>query len=295
MVQARIDQVLQTDGAARDVVQHILAAKGKGLRPGLLLLTFDLCGGQDFEEAINCAAGVELVHMASLIHDDIIDQSELRRGQPALYRRFDTQTAVLAGDQLFAAAFHLFALSTRRQVSAVMTQVIQDMCSGEISQLLTPVRTEASYFDYIRRKTARLIGGACRLGAILADETPQVEEDLREFGECLGLAFQLTDDVLDYRGEEQVRGTEAGRDFAEGQWTLPTIRAHERGLISSTWFLSDFTSLWTILEEFGVLGEVLQEAASHIRQAQNLLHNYPPSASKAELMALMDKLIQRTR
>ncbi|HKM42449.1 MAG TPA: polyprenyl synthetase family protein [Limnochordia bacterium] len=293
-VQARVDQILESDGGAREVLAYVASARGKGLRPSLVLLAFDLCGGTRFDEAINCAAGVELVHMASLIHDDIIDRSEFRRRQLTAHRKFGTQAAVLAGDHLFAAAFHLFAMSTNHDVSQVMTAVIQDMCSGEIGQLLSPARTEADYLDYIHKKTACLIGGCCRLGAILSDASKLNERYLKEFGESIGLAFQLTDDVLDYRGVEQVMGKEGGRDFAEGLWTLPTIRAYERGLIPSNWFASDFASVHAILEGQGVLEEVLQEASSHIRQAQMVLDRFPSSGSKAELAGILVSLTKRS-
>ena len=169
LVQNRIHEVLHCFGRGQDVLDYIGSTSGKRLRPLLVLLTFDLCGGTRFQEAIDCAAGVELVHMASLIHDDIIDRSQLRRGQLTAHCRFGTQAAVLAGDHLFAAAFHLFALGTGQRVSRVMTTVIQDMCAGEIHQLLSPVTEEEDYLDYIQKKTACLFGGCCRLGAILSD------------------------------------------------------------------------------------------------------------------------------
>lgn len=294
-VQARVEQVLTTNDAARDVLNYVASARGKGLRPLLVLLTFDLCGGTRFEEAINCAAGVELVHMASLIHDDIIDRSQLRRGQMTVHSKFGIQAAVLAGDHLFASAFHLFALGTDRKVSQVMTAVIQNMCSGEISQLLSPARTEADYLDYIRKKTACLIGGCCCLGAVLSDASEAEEGYLKDFGERIGLAFQLTDDVLDYRGVGQMMGKEEGRDFAEGLWTLPTIRAFGRGLIPSNWPSSDFHSIRTVLQKEGVLDEVMDEASAHVREAQRVLDRFPPSSSKAELASLLATLTERAR
>lgn len=292
-VQARIDQILKSNGRSTEVLDYVTSERGKGLRPSLVLLTFDLCGGIRFAEAIDGAAGVELVHMASLIHDDIIDRSQLRRGQMTAYRKFGTQAAVLAGDHLFAAAFHLFALNTDHKVSKVMTAVIQDMCAGEIDQLLSPARIESDYVSYIRKKTACLIGGCCRLGAIISDASELDEAHLHEFGQNIGLAFQLTDDVLDYRGVNAVMGKEGGRDFAERIWTLPTIRAYERGLIPHNWFTLDFASVRSILESRGLLDEVWELATSHVRMATRQLEHFPDSVAKMELTSLATKLMKR--
>lgn len=292
-MQTKIEEILSSYGKGQDVLDYVASATGKRLRPSLVFLTLDLCGGTRFEEAVDCAAGVELVHMASLVHDDIIDHSELRRGQMTVHRRFGTQAAVLAGDHLFAAAFYLFALSTNQRVSQVMTTVIQAMCAGEINQLFAPATAERDYLDYIHKKTACLIGGCCRLGAILSDLDDVEGSRLQEFGENIGFAFQLTDDVLDYRGVDEEMGKERGRDFAEKVWTLPTIRAFKQGLIPYNWFTRDFASIRTVLEDSGVLDEVWQVAARYVQKAKLSLERFPDSISKVELRGLSDKLLAR--
>ncbi len=291
-VQDRIAQVLQTEGEVGEVLRHIQGTQGKRLRPLLVLLSFDLCGGDYSDDVLNVAAGVELVHMASLIHDDIIDDSDLRRGQTTVHRRFGTQIAVLAGDQLFAVAFHLFALAKSRAVSKVMTSIIQDMCIGEINQLLAPLSSEHGYWTYIRQKTARLIGGCCRLGALLAGSSTQ-EYVLQEFGENLGLAFQLTDDVLDYRGVDNKLGKKTGIDFAERLWTLPTIRAYRRGLIPLDWYNHDFSVIRSTLERERILDEVWQVARNYVTKASNLLQPFPTSATQQELLRLAEQIVNR--
>lgn len=292
-MQTKIDEILEVDGRAREVFEYVASARGKGLRPSLVFLTFDLCDGSGYNEAINSGTGVELVHMASLIHDDIIDRSELRRGQTTVHRKFGTQAAVLAGDHLFAAAFHLFALSTDSKVSQVMTAVIQEMCTGEINQLLAPVTSEKGYFDYIHKKTACLIGGCCRLGAILAGRDDDAGPLLQELGENIGFAFQLTDDVLDYRGLDALMGKNVGKDFAQQLWTLPIIRAHHRGLVPDNWFESDFASIQFILEQRGIFDEVWQVASGYVEKAANILEQFPNSSAKAELSLLLEKLMNR--
>ena len=271
---------------------YLAAPAGKMLRPALVLFTFDLCQGSRVEEAINVAAGVELVHMASLIHDDVVDNGDLRRGKPAVHRRFGTQVAVLAGDHLFAGAFQLFSLSEAK-VTQLMTSIIQDMCTGEINQLLTPAVTEQDYWIYIHQKTARLIGGCCRLGAILSDQEHLWGDILQELGESVGLAFQLTDDVLDYRGADLTMGKKRGTDFEEQIWTLPIIRAYKRGLIPYNWPSLGFGVVQEILMDSGILDEVWNIAATHMQNARLILNRFPASSTKDEMQHLLDKLAQR--
>lgn len=291
-VQERMTQVLQAEGKVGEVLEHIHRASGKRLRPLLVLLTFDLCGGVRTDDVLNVAAGVELVHMASLIHDDIIDNSDLRRGQETVHRRFGAQVAVLVGDKLFAAAFHLFSLTKHREVLKTMTSIIQEMCSGEINQLLAPLSDEEDYWTYIHQKTACLIGGCCRLGAVLA-ESPSQEDVLQEFGENLGLAFQLTDDVLDYRGVDGKLGKKIGIDFAEKLWTLPTIRGFRRGLIPLDWYEQDFSTIRSVLERDGILDEVWQLAGDYVTKSASLLQRFPISTTQKQLLRITQQIVNR--
>lgn len=288
----RIDQVLTSFGQAQEVFSYLAAPKGKMLRPTLVLLTFDLCHGIRFEEAINVAAGVELVHMASLIHDDVVDNGLLRRGQAALHRMYGTRIAVLAGDHLFAGAFQLFSRSETK-VTRLMTTIIQDMCTGEINQLLSPVTKEEDYWNYIHKKTARLLGGCCRLGAILSDQEHRQGHLLQEFGESIGLAFQLMDDVLDYCGVEMTMGKRKGEDFNEKIWTLPVIRAYKRGLVPSSWAHLNFTDIQKILANGGILDEVWNLAATHLQNAQQIISGFSHTTAKDNLLYLLDTLIKR--
>lgn len=285
-------QVLQAKGKVSEVLEYIHRSQGKRLRPLLVLLSFDLCGGIPNDDVLNVAAGVELVHMASLIHDDVIDNSELRRGQETVHRRFGAQVAVLVGDQLFAAAFHLFSLTRHREVLKIMTSIIQEMCCGEINQLLVPLSDEEDYWTYIHQKTACLIGGCCRLGAVLA-KSPTHEDVLQEFGENLGLAFQLTDDVLDYRGVDGKLGKKIGIDFAEKLWTLPTIRAFRRGLVPLNWYEQDFYTIRSILEREGLLDEGWQLAENHVIKSATLLQRFPTSATQKQLLELTQQIVNR--
>ncbi|NMB01646.1 MAG: polyprenyl synthetase family protein [Firmicutes bacterium] len=284
--------MLSSTDQSQKVLNYVAMTTGKMLRPTLVLLSFDLCRGSRYAEAINVATGVELVHLASLIHDDIVDNGELRRGQLTVHRRFGTQVAVLAGDHLFAGAFKLFSLSDSK-VTQLMTTIIQDMCSGEINQLLAPITVEQQYWNYIYLKTARLIGGCCRLGAILSDQEHLLGDTLQKLGESIGFAFQVTDDVLDYRGSDSSMGKRRGRDFQEQIWTLPIIRAYNRGLIPYDWASMDFETVYGILEAGGIFEEVWSVAASYVQNAIRILDDFPATISKEEMFRLVTKLTRR--
>jgi geranylgeranyl pyrophosphate synthase len=284
---------LTASGGAQQVLAYVRESQGKGLRPALVLLAYELCGGELTEPALDAAAGAELVHMASLIHDDVVDDGEVRRGRPALHRKFGRQIAVLTGDHLFAAAFHLFNLVPDSAVARLMTEVIQDMCLGEIGQLISPAVNEEGYYNYIYCKTARLIGGCCRLGAMLAGQDAMCGAELQTVGESIGLAYQLTDDVLDYRGEAAVMGKQVGRDFAEGIWTLPIIRAYARRLLPINWADRDFREVQGILEHYGLLSEVWQQAEEHLARAMSILELFPWSSARQKLLDLCQRISQR--
>lgn len=225
LVTARIKEVLTSEGSIQKILAYIQQTSGKMIRPTLASLVFQLCGGESEAALLDAAAGIELIHMASLIHDDIIDRSDLRRDAFTVQKQFGVEAAVLAGDFLFARAFNLFTNSEPRQVLAVMTDVISQMCIGEIQQLMDPVVKEADYWQYIYQKTACFIEGACRVGAVAARTAELREvELLSKFGLALGYAYQLTDDLLDYTAEPKTTGKTPGNDFQQGIWTLPIIR-----------------------------------------------------------------------
>lgn len=294
LIKQKMNEKLTMPGKVNNVLKHIQGSVGKMLRPRLILLTFDLCGGTDMESMVNVAGGVELVHTASLIHDDIIDRSNLRRGLETIHRAFGTQIAVLLGDHLFAAAFHLFALSRNSKVSELMTEVISQMCTGEINQLLNPLVSEEEYWQYIYQKTACLIGACCRLGAILSDTDDEEGEALQASGDHIGLAFQLTDDLLDYTGAHSITGKIPGQDFAEGIWTLPTIKAYQEGLIPFNWPELEFTHIQSILVHEGIIDYVADIARKQISEALVIFDRYPYSESKNELIHLSKQLLDRT-
>ncbi|BCV20113.1 polyprenyl synthetase family protein [Moorella sp. Hama-1] len=235
--QVLAEAVASPDPRLQELLDYALDG-GKGLRPTLVLLCASF-GIYDTLEVGRVAAAVELVHLASLVHDDILDGATLRRSRPPLYRRFGTVPAVLTGDYLFATAFGLLAKS-KKAVLYTVTEAIRSMCSGEIGQLEDGRRAldgetkdtimtasagaVEAYFTYIGQKTAALISAACRCGAILGRLKPSQQEALARFGWHLGLAYQIIDDYLDLFGSPEKMGKPCRQDLARGLLTLPVLR-----------------------------------------------------------------------
>ena len=226
-LQAVTDRMLSqlADPVARKVV-YLVTAGGKRLRPALVLLS-GACGPVPNRQAlIDTATAVELIHTATLIHDDIIDQSQLRRSQPTFHHRWGTERAVLMGDYLYATAFSLLARLEAPEVMRTMADVCQELCRGELREVEARYRldlSETEYLDIITHKTASLIGGCCRSGAVLGGCDPQTVEQLARFGIHFGVAFQIMDDCLDLIGDQQELGKSIHTDLDKGALSLPMI------------------------------------------------------------------------
>jgi len=293
-VQARLGEVLIGEGSIAQILNYVQQTNGKMIRPVLLSLVHRLCGGEDAVVVVDTAAGIELIHMASLIHDDIVDQADLRRNTLTVQKRFGPQAAVLAGDYLFAKAFMLITVHQLDQVLAALTHVITQMCEGEIQQLLDPGCDEAYYWRYIYRKTACFIEAVCRIGAMLAKNTDRETVDLLgRFGLALGYAYQLTDDLLDY-SQPLVTGKSAGKDFDAGIWTLPIIRGVAKGIISPKWRQElTFEEARDLLDDGGILTGIKQEAQFYVDQAMAILGRFAASEARAQLGALAEFICTR--
>ena len=221
------DRVLSqlTDPVARMVV-YLITAGGKRLRPALVLLAGAAGPNTNAGALIDTATAVELIHTATLIHDDIIDQSPLRRSQPTFHHRWGTERAVLMGDYLYATAFTLLARLEAPVVMEVMADVCRQLCRGELREVEARYRldlTEEEYFAIIRDKTASLIGGCCQSGAFLGGGSPSAVKGLTEFGVNFGVAFQIIDDCLDLTGTASTLGKAVLTDLDKGALSLPII------------------------------------------------------------------------
>jgi octaprenyl-diphosphate synthase len=213
------------------VAQYIITAGGKRLRPALLLLC---CGALGFkgEQRFNLAAVVEFIHTATLLHDDVVDDSALRRGNATANARFGNPASVLVGDFLYSRAFQMMVDAQSMRVMAVLADATNVIAEGEVMQLMNMHNAEldeAGYVQVIRSKTAKLFEASARVGAILSNGSPAIEEACAMYGQAMGTAFQIIDDVLDYSGDAEVLGKSLGDDLREGKTTLPIIAALQRG------------------------------------------------------------------
>src|SRR5512143_3105943 len=210
---------------------HVVAAGGKRLRPMLTLASARLCGYRGGRHQA-LAACVEFIHTATLLHDDVIDDSDLRRGLATANAVWGNKASVLVGDFLFSRAFQLMVTDGSLRVLEILSGASAVIAEGEVLQLITSNDTatsEQAYLDVIRCKTAALFAAACRIGAVVSDRSRVEEEALDSYGLNLGIAFQLIDDVLDYSARQTELGKTVGDDFREGKVTLPVILAYRRG------------------------------------------------------------------
>lgn len=244
-----------------EVARHLIMAGGKRLRPLLTLASAQVCGAQNDRPQL-LAGAVELIHAATLLHDDVVDDSALRRGLKTANVVFGNKESVLVGDFLFARSFELMVKTGSLRVLDVLSKASSTIAAGEVLQLTTEADTATSYATYvevIRAKTAALFAAAAEAGAIVADADADKVEGLRQYGENFGIAYQIIDDTLDYVSVAGDMGKSAGDDFREGKMTLPVIlaMAHARS--------DDETAFWR-----RVLGE-RQQQAGDFEQAQSLI------------------------
>lgn len=285
---------------------HLIAAGGKRMRPMLTIASSRLCGYEG-ERHIALATVIEFLHTATLLHDDVIDESDLRRGQESANNIWGNKPSVLVGDFLFSRAFELMVEDGSLEVLALLSRASSVIAEGEVMQLLTTNDTEtdeAAYLNVIESKTAVLFEAACRLGAIVADK-PKVEEDaLKAYGMNLGVAFQLIDDVLDYSAKQAELGKTIGDDFAEGKITLPVILAFRRGNDEERDFWrrtleeldqkdGDLKHAMALLEKHNAHKDTVERARHYGAIAKDALGIFPQSEEKQALTDLIDFCIER--
>ena len=281
---------------------HILFAGGKRLRPLLMVLCARLCGC-DREDVKSFSVIMEYLHAATLLHDDLVDEAAVRRGKPAAHCRFGNSTAVLVGDFLLARSLSIAAGVGCIEIVKIMADITEKMSQGEIQQLIGKGRldlSEEEYMEVIRRKTAVLIQGGCRVGAIFANASPVKEQALAAYGLHLGLAFQMADDLLDYTADTAVLGKTVGADLREGKMTLPLKKADGadaglmRNIIENRDFtVDDFSRLLCLMKKYGGMDYTRRQAAGHIATAKNALAVFSPCESKNILLQVAEFVLSR--
>ena len=287
-----------------EVSRYIISAGGKRLRPALLLL---ICGALGFNGAqrFNLAAVVEFIHTATLLHDDVVDESTLRRGRATANESFGNPASVLVGDFLYSRAFQMMLDAGDMRVMEILADATNVIAEGEVLQLMNmhdASLTEAGYLRVIRSKTAKLFEASARLGAVLAGSPPDIEQACADYGQALGTAFQVIDDVLDYDGDAAEMGKNLGDDLREGKATLPLIAAIQRGTPEQsalvrhaieTGAAAELDHIVEIVRQTGSLEVTRQAAADEAQRAIEAAQRLPRNEYSQGLLQLAAQLLLR--
>lgn len=300
-----IERVKNEIPLINDIVSHIVSSGGKRIRPALTLICSKLCGYSE-KRHITLAAAVEFIHTATLLHDDVVDESKLRRGLPTANEVFGNKASVLVGDFLLSQAFQFMVADGSLKVLKVLSDASAIIAKGEVMQLISEGEPETSTEDYlgiITSKTAALFAAACELGAIVSEKTEH-ETTLRNFGINIGIAFQLVDDALDYVADEETLGKTIGDDFREGKITLPVIMAYAAGNKEekSFWMRTmgdleqthdDLDKAIILLEKHNAISKTIAMAESYCKKSREALAAFPPSLARTALYDLIDFCVSR--
>ena len=298
-MQSRVELIPELAG-------HLVASGGKRLRPLLTLAAADLCG-YDGERHVKLAACVEFIHTATLLHDDVVDDSDLRRGVATANALWGNEASVLVGDFLFSRSFQLMVEDGSLAVLAILSNAAAVIAEGEVAQLLTANDTatsEEAYLEVITAKTAALFAAACRIGAVLTDRPRAEEEALESYGRNIGITYQLVDDALDYAAHQAALGKTVGDDFREGKITLPVLLAFRRGDDTERSFWrrtlengkvapGDLEHAVALMERHGALRDTIERARHYGAIARDALGLFPDSAAKHALLDTVDFCIAR--
>lgn len=285
---------------------HLIAAGGKRLRPMLTLAAAQLCGYTGSRH-IGLAACVEFIHTATLLHDDVVDQSDLRRGQDSARAIWGNEASVLVGDFLFSRSFQLMTADGSLPVLKILSDASAIIAEGEVLQLMTaqdPKASEDAYMEVIRSKTAQLFAAASQIGAVVAERPKAEEHALESYGMNLGIAFQLIDDYLDYSAKQADLGKTVGDDFRDCKVTLPIILAWSRGNDEEREFWlrtierneqsdDDLDKAMKIMEGHDTLQDTVERARHYGAKAKDALGIFPDNDAKACLKELVDFCIYR--
>ncbi len=288
--------------------KHILNSGGKRIRPSILLLSSRLNGYRG-DRAIRMASIVEFIHTATLLHDDVVDNADIRRGNPAANTLWGSEASVLVGDFLFSKSFFLMVDDGDLKVLNILAEATTHLAEGEILELVKTADlgiTEGEYMDLITNKTAALISAASRIGAVLGHAPEDRETALMEYGLNVGIAFQLVDDCLDYTATDESLGKTIGTDLREGKVTLPLILALQQAtegerkdirdiLLSNKITREDFESVLNFIGRQGGVEKTLHLAAEHAKRAKACLDRFPATPEREVLKSLADYIVKRDR
>lgn len=305
-VNQRIIQELSSDVLLINQIGHyIVASGGKRLRPMLILLATQALGYQG-KHQITLAAVIEFIHTATLLHDDVVDESSMRRGQETVNHLWGNSASVLVGDYLYSRSFEMMVSVQNLRIMQLMSATTTAIAEGEVLQLLNcnnPATTELKYLAVVSRKTAILFSAAAQLAAVLVGADEKIEQGLQEYGSRLGIAFQLIDDALDYKADPEELGKNLGDDLAEGKPTLPLIYALEHATEAQAAVLRDaiengdrdkFKEVYEIVESTQAIAYTARRAREEAEKAIAALDCLPDSEYKQALIGLAQFSVERS-
>ncbi|GHS91731.1 octaprenyl-diphosphate synthase [Bacteroidia bacterium] len=291
----------------QSMIDYVNEANGKRIRPLISLLTAKVCGETN-QKTVDYAVVLELLHTATLIHDDVVDDTKIRRGRPSANARYDNRVAVLLGDYILSIAIVRAVMSQSLQILGIISNLAQNLAEGELSQLISSdgkIISEERYFDIIRKKTAVLLSSCSEMGALSVGANKQTIENFRLFGEYLGICFQIRDDIFDYFEQGDI-GKPTGNDIREGKVTLPLIHALHTApkeeaakmlklIRESNFTINNIQLLINFAKEFKGI-EYAETKMKNIRQqALALLDDFPETEAKKALIELVDYVIERRK
>ncbi|WP_121990186.1 polyprenyl synthetase family protein [Nitrospira lenta] len=290
------------------VAAHILSSGGKRVRPLLLLLSARLCGYTG-REHYQLGSLIEFIHTATLLHDDVVDEADIRRGRRTARKVWGNQISILVGDYLYSKAMAQIVEFRSHGMNEVLAEACTKMAEGEVLQLYyngNPSMPESDYIKIVEHKTAGLIAAACRMGAILADASEERQSALFRFGQYLGIAFQVADDTLDYNADGERLGKTLGQDLRQGKATLPLLHLldhcseQDRNMIKDrmetrTLSPEDLERILGLMQSTGSLAYAMERAKTYIAAAQHELEAFEDSSARRALIVAADYMITRDR
>lgn len=293
IIEKKLEETIQAESRLlKQASMHTLQAGGKRIRPVFVLLGGKF-GHYDINVMKNVAVALELIHMASLVHDDVIDDADLRRGQPTVKAKWDNKIAMYTGDFVFALALELMTIIERTEAHKILADTIFEVTVGEIQQIKDKYRFNQNLRDYLRRikrKTALLIAASCQLGAIVADVEETIHKKLYRFGYYVGMSFQITDDILDFVATEEELGKPAGSDLLHGNITAPALFALEDATIRSEienvhekMESADIQRIITLIKQSGAIEKSVQLSDHYLSKALEILEELPANKAKKTL------------
>lgn len=283
-----IRQLHSDVGLVENIGHYLVEAGGKRLRPLMVLLTANAMGYQQ-KHHLDLAAIIEFIHTATLLHDDVVDMSSLRRGRATANAKWGNAPSVLVGDFLYSRAFQMMVAIGDMEIMAILSSATNRISEGEVQQLTNarnPEIDEATYFTVIDKKTAVLFAAACEVAAVLTNATDVQRQALKAYGHHVGMAFQLVDDALDYTGDAETLGKNVGDDLAEGKPTLPLIYAMKTGTAAQAELIANairegdagqLQNILAIVQDTGAMEYTLNAARQHVAAAQKQLETLPVS------------------